>query len=134
MIGLRLELFVDDMDASIEYSDAGRLIGHINQGDEFVTGMADTIEHFPESLLTHLRHLIVSHQGERMKGSPIVPQTPEAMFMHSIDEMDAHQEAVMKIKDRAGGSGWSEYSRIFERFFYFGKDESDPGEQEELDL
>jgi 3'-5' exoribonuclease len=122
------------IEATIDYTDAGRLIGHINQGDEFVTGMADTIEHFPEALLNHLRHLIISHQGERMKGSPVAPQTPEAMFLHAVDEMDAYQEAVMKIKERAGGVGWSEYSKIFERFFFFGPEEPDSGEQEELDL
>ncbi len=119
---------------SIDYTDAGRLVGHINQGDEFVTGMADTIDHFPEELLNHIRHLIISHQGERLKGSPIPPETPEAVFLHAIDEMDAHMGAVEKIRERAGGTGWSEYSRIFDRFFYFGPEEAAPGEQEEMDL
>ncbi|MCP4567209.1 MAG: HD domain-containing protein [FCB group bacterium] len=115
--------------ASIDFTDAGRLVGHINQGDEYITGLADEIEFFPDELLTHLRHLIVSHQGEKAKGSPVVPQTPEAVFLHAVDEMDANMGAVEKIRDRTGNSGWSEYSRIKERFFFFGYKDEPPEEK-----
>jgi 3'-5' exoribonuclease len=120
-----------EVSAIIDFTDAGRLVGHIMQGDEFVVGRADTIEHFPEDLLTHVRHLIVSHQGEREKGSPIVPQTPEAVFLHHIDELDARMGAVEKIRERTGDSGWSEYSRILGRFFFFGRGEEEPDSSEE---
>jgi 3'-5' exoribonuclease len=120
-----------EVTASIDYTDAGRLVGHINQGDEFVVGRADTIENFPEELLIHVRHLIVSHQGEREKGSPILPMTPEAVFLHSLDELDANMGAVEKIRERTGDSGWSEYSRIKERFFFFGYDEEEGGASED---
>lgn len=109
----------------IDYSDAGRLVGHINQGDEFVVGRADSVENFPEDLLMNVRHLIVSHQGEREKGSPVVPQTPEAVFLHDVDELDAKMGAVEKIRERTGDSGWSEWSRIFGRFFFFGRGEEE---------
>lgn len=111
------------VDSAIEYSDAGRLIGHIAQGDEFICTIADGIEHFPEDLLMHLRHLIVSHQGELQKGSPVVPQTPEAILLHHSDELDSRMGAVEKIRERTGDEGWSSYQRIFERFFYFGTGE-----------
>jgi 3'-5' exoribonuclease len=114
-----------EITATIDFSDAGRLVGHINQGDEFVTAMADTIENFPEALLNHLRHLIISHQGAREKGSPIAPATPEAVFLHAIDEMDAHMGAVEKIRERTGDSGWSEFSKIFERYFFFGREDEE---------
>ncbi|MEZ5359689.1 MAG: HD domain-containing protein [Candidatus Zixiibacteriota bacterium] len=110
-----------DISTTIDFSDAGRLVGHINQGDEFITGIADSIEPFPEDLLTHIRHLIISHQGEKAKGSPVLPQTPEAVFLHAIDELDSKMGAVEKIRERTGGSGWSSYQPIFERFFYFGE-------------
>jgi 3'-5' exoribonuclease len=112
------------VDSAIDYSDAGRLIGHIAQGDEFICTIADDIEHFPEDLLMHLRHLIVSHQGELQKGSPVVPQTPEAVLLHHSDELDSRMGAVEKIRERTGDSGWSTYQRIFERFFFFGRGES----------
>ena len=117
-----------EVTAAIDYSDAGRLVGHISMGDEFIVGRADTVEQFPEDLLTHLRHLIVSHQGEREKGSPVLPMTPEAVFLHHIDELDARMGAVEKIRERTGDSGWSEYSTILQRFFFFGYggDEDEP--------
>ncbi|MFH1701062.1 MAG: HD domain-containing protein [Candidatus Zixiibacteriota bacterium] len=120
-IGKIWEFSVDSM---IEYTDSGRLIGHIAQGDEFVCTKADEIEYFPEDLLMHLRHLIVSHQGELQKGSPVVPQTPEAVLLHHSDELDSRMGAVEKIRERTGDSGWSSYQRIFERFFFFGRGKS----------
>jgi 3'-5' exoribonuclease len=114
-----------EVTASIDFTDAGRLVGHINQGDEFVVGRADSVENFPEDLLMNVRHLVVSHQGEREKGSPVVPMTPEAVFLHHVDELDAKMGAVEKIRERTGDSGWSEWSRIFERFFFFGHKEAE---------
>lgn len=115
--------------AAIDYTDAGRLVGHISQGNEFVSSQAKTIEHFPEDLLTHIQHLILSHQGRREYGSPVVPMTPEAVFLYHIDELDSKMNAVEKIRERAGDTGWSEYSRTFERFFFFGRG----GEEEASD-
>jgi 3'-5' exoribonuclease len=119
------KLWEYEVTAAIDYTDAGRLVGHISQGDEFVAARADSIENFPEDLLMHVRHLIVSHQGEREKGSPILPQTPEAVFLHSVDELDANMGTVEKIRERTEDSGWSEYSRIMNRFFFFGRGEAD---------
>lgn len=111
-----------EVSGSIDFTTPGRLVGHINQGDEFITSIADSIELFPEDLLTHVRHLIISHQGEKEKGSPVLPQTPEAVFLHAVDELDSRMGAVDKIRERTGGRGWSSYQKIFERFFYFGDD------------
>lgn len=122
-----------EISASIDYTDAGRLVGHISQGDEFIVGRADTVDQFPEDLLMHVRHLIVSHQGEREKGSPVVPMTPEAVFLHHVDELDARMGAVEKIRERTGDLGWSEYSRIFERFFYFGRGDGEEADSTEAE-
>lgn len=111
----------------IDYSDAGRLIGHINQGDEFVTSVARGIDQFPKELLTHLRHLIISHQGAKDQGSPVVPMTPEALFLYHLDELDSRMGAVEKIRDRTGDVGWSEWKPIFDRFFFFGNKDSTGG-------
>lgn len=124
------KLWEYEIKTSIDFTDAGRLVGHIAIGDEFVTTRARAIDHFPEDLLTHLRHLIVSHQGEREKGSPVVPMTPEAVFLHHIDELDARMGAVEKIRERTGDEGWSVWSPVLARFFFFGnaEDEDDNSE------
>ncbi len=119
-----------EIKAAIDFTDTGRLVGHIAMGDEFIVNLARTIEHFPDDLLDHLRHLILSHQGEKEKGSPVVPMTPEAVFLHYIDELDARMGAVEKIRERTGDEGWSAWSPILARFFFFGR-RSEEGEGEE---
>ena len=79
--------------------------------------------------LVHLRHLIISHQGEREKGSPILPQTPEAVFLHHVDELDSRMGALAKIRERTGEADWSSYQPIFSRFFFFGYEKN--GEEED---
>ena len=56
---------------TIDYTDEGRLVGHICLADEWICHRARQIEAFPESLLMKLRHLILSHQGEF--DTPVVP-------------------------------------------------------------
>jgi len=119
------KLWEYEIKTSIDFTDVGRLVGHIAIGDEFVTTRARAIEHFPEDLLTHLRHLIISHQGEKEKGSPVVPMTPEATFLHYVDELDARMGAIEKIRERTGDEGWSVWSPVLARFFYFGKSENE---------
>ncbi|MBR5901390.1 hypothetical protein IKZ40_03490, partial [bacterium] len=47
-------------------------------------------EGFPAELRLQLQHLILSHHGKLEFGSPVVPQTPEAMALFRADEFDAH--------------------------------------------
>lgn len=110
-----------EMSAAIDFTDAGRLVGHISQGDEYVTHVARTVDNFPDDLLMHLRHLIVSHQGKLEQGAPVLPMTPEALFLYCVDELDAKMGAVEKIRERTGDTGWSEYQKVLERYFYFGR-------------
>lgn len=117
-----------EMSAAIDFTDAGRLVGHISQGDEYITRMTRTVDLFPDELLMHLRHLIVSHQGKLEQGAPVLPMTPEALFLYCVDELDAKMGAVEKIRERTGDTGWSEYQRVLERYFYFGREEKKTGE------
>jgi 3'-5' exoribonuclease len=104
----------------IDYSDEGRLIGHICWADHIIAKKAEVIENFPPNLLMKLRHLIISHQGMLEYASPIVPQIPEAFILFYADEIDSKMGAIERIKDKTG-SGWSEYVRLLDRFIYFGE-------------
>ncbi|MBN1831036.1 MAG: HD domain-containing protein, partial [Deltaproteobacteria bacterium] len=57
-------------DSAIDYTDEGRLLGHLALGvsmiDEMLSGMKD----FPQDLSTLLKHLVLSHHGEYEFGSP----------------------------------------------------------------
>jgi 3'-5' exoribonuclease len=110
----------------IDFTDAGRLIDHICISDEWVCRRAQSIPDFPEKLLVILRHLILSHHGEREFGAPVVPQIPEAFILYYCDEIDSKMGAIDRIRARQDGHGWSEYINVLNRFLYFG-DKDEPG-------
>ena len=51
-------------DTTFDYSDKGKLIGHIMIGALEVEKTVATIPNFPEELKNHLVHLILSHRGK----------------------------------------------------------------------
>ncbi len=112
-----------DIGTAIDYSDEGRLVGHISIADAWVCQRARAIEGFPHRLLIQLRHLILSHHGTLEFASPIVPQMPEAFVIFYCDEIDSKLGAISRIRDRHGGIGWSDYVKMLERYLYFGDGE-----------
>ena len=60
-------------DSLIDYSDEGRLIGHIVMGVEMLNKKIDAIPDFPPQLSLELRHILLSHHGEFEFGSPKRP-------------------------------------------------------------
>ena len=102
----------------IDYTDIGRLKGHVVIGSEFLARVAAEIEDFPTELLTHLQHLVLSHHGRQEFGSPVVPMTPEALLLSFIDDMDAKMSLVdqLSTKMKSEGPAWSEYQRSLERY------------------
>ncbi len=104
----------------IEYSDEGRLIGHIVMGIEMVDKKVSSIENFPKQLAMKLRHIILSHHGEMEFGSPKRPKTLEALIIHYVDDLDAKVNAFQShienfIED---GSDWTPFHKLLERFLY----------------
>ena len=58
---------------SIDYTDEGRLIGHLSLGVSMVDERLAAMEGFPEEIALRLKHLILSHHGEYELGSPKKP-------------------------------------------------------------
>ncbi|MFA7684271.1 MAG: HD domain-containing protein [Syntrophales bacterium] len=107
---------------NIDYSDEGRLIGHIAIGLEMLNAKIATIPDFPSNLAMELRHLILSHHGMLEFGSPKRPKTVEAMLVHQIDDMDAKANALQEYIDSNENtdSDWTPFHRLFERYIYKG--------------
>ena len=104
-----------------DYSDEGRLIGHIVIGLEMLDARISTVEGFPTQLAMELRHLILSHHGTQEFGSPKRPKTPEALIVHFIDDLDAKVNAFQEfIQDSDDDSHWTPFHKLFERFIYKG--------------
>ena len=105
---------------NLDYSTAGRLLGHVMIGVQMIQEKADSIKNFPEVTLMQVEHLILSHHGEYEYGSPKRPKTLEAILLNFIDDLDAKIVAVSthleggKMKD----SDWSDFHRLFGRAFY----------------
>jgi 3'-5' exoribonuclease len=106
----------------IDYTDEGRLIGHIVLGLDLVNKKIDEIEDFPEDLALHLRHIMLSHHGVLEYGSPKRPKTVEALIVNYMDDLDAKVNAFREyINDSDDDSNWTPFHRLLERFIYKGK-------------
>ncbi len=107
-------------DQLIEYSDEGRLIGHIVMGVEMLGKKIAAIPDFPAQLSLELRHLILSHHGEFEYGSPKRPKTMEALVVHYMDDLDAKLNAFQSFTANSNDadSDWTTYNRFFERYLY----------------
>jgi len=112
-------------DRLVDYSDEGRLIGHIVMGVEMVNAKIAAIDDFPVQLAMELRHILLSHHGVLEFGSPKRPKTLEALVVHHMDDLDAKVNAFREfIRDADGSeSDWTPFHRLLERFIYKGKAE-----------
>jgi 3'-5' exoribonuclease len=79
-----------------KYTKEGWLIGHILMGRDMIREAAARIEGFPPETLLLLEHAILAHHGRREFGSPVLPQTMEALLVSFIDELDAKMNSVAR--------------------------------------
>jgi len=118
----------------IDFTDQGRLWGHISIGAQLVRKAVEDIEEsssFSEELKKNIIHLILSHQGEYEHGSPVLPKTLEAIILYYADEMDSKANAFQHIieRDSEPGKRWSKYIRLVDRFLYLNQGEDDVVEE-----
>jgi 3'-5' exoribonuclease len=108
---------------SFDYTDQGRLVGHIVMGVEMVDKEIARIEGFPSELAMLMKHLLLSHHGLHEWGSPTRPMTLEAQILHHLDDLDAKVKGIQEFMQKAQeGATWTDYHRMFERFFYIGEE------------
>ena len=106
---------------SFDYADEGRLLGHITIGIEMIGKKVSRIPGFPKELATLLKHLILSHHGHLVFGSPKRPKTVEAIMLYYLDDMDSKIQSFQSLiqKDKSD-SNWTGYHRLYERCLYKG--------------
>ncbi len=108
---------------SIDYTDQGRLIGHIVIGAEWVMENVKRIDGFPDDLRDKLVHLVLSHQDEF--GSPVLPSTREAFVLHYADQIDSKMDALQRISDKMPVDQKWTFVRLLERHLLLDKDNPD---------
>lgn len=122
-------------DKHIDYTDEGRLLGHLVMGVSMLEEKLSDLKDFPQNIKLKLNHMILSHHGEYDFGSPKRPKFLEAFALHLIDDLDAKIKGLGRFmeKDQQEGS-WTDYNRIFERYFLKGSINDDPKEETEQTL
>jgi 3'-5' exoribonuclease len=117
---------------SFDYSDSGRLIGHITLGVEMINEKIRLIPDFPQELAVELRHLIISHHGEYQYGSPKRPKTLEAFILYYLDDLDAKVEEIQSFiqREEENQTKCAGYHQMLERFIYKTLDSKDHKDSE----
>ncbi len=109
-------------EGAFEYTDEGRLLGHLYMGAEWVAGECAKVDGFPASKAVLLKHMILSHHGELEYGSPKRPKTLEAVLLHFAENLDSKANAFQEaLEDLRQGARWTDYQRMFERYLFSGK-------------
>lgn len=115
---------------SFDYTDEGKLLGHIVIGVQMVEDRIRQLTDFPAELSMMIKHLLLSHHGQYDFGSPKRPKFLEAVILNFVDDLDSKingvQTHIDKEPDREGS--WTSYHRLYDRYFYKGSGQSEVGE------
>lgn len=90
---------------SIDFSDAGHLIGHVVGGTMMVKEAIDLIEGFDPLTSLALQHAILAHHGQKEFGSPKRPKSVEAFMLHQADDLDAKVDLFRLAIENSDGNG-----------------------------
>jgi 3'-5' exoribonuclease len=107
-------------DRQVEYSDEGRLVGHLVMTAQWIhdkarrTGVPRDLEH-------HVVHLVLAHHGKLDYGSPKLPMTLEALLTHELDELDSRVNSWLNLMGREGGTRrWTDSNNVYEQHIWRG--------------
>jgi 3'-5' exoribonuclease len=105
---------------SFDYTDEGKLLGHITIGIEMVQEKLATIPGFPPELAMLLKHMLLSHHGQYEFGSPKRPKTLEATILNYLDDLDSKINGIRTHirKEPDNPSRWTAYHRLYDRYFF----------------
>ncbi len=103
----------------VDYTEEGKLIGHLVKGLELVDHYGAKLKNFPYQVKMHLKHILLAHHGEYEYGSPKIPHTSEAYLVHLIDLMDSKMSSFDQIKKADPNTGhWSNFIKHLDRIVY----------------
>ena len=114
-------------DRVTDYTDEGKLIGHLVMGVELIDRKIKELESqpgripgsFPQDRKLLAKHMVLAHHGKLEFGSPKEPQCLEALIVHMVDDLDSKINAIQKFIEQDQTPGrWTALNRNFERYFY----------------
>jgi len=120
-----------------QYTIEGRLMGHIVLGTEMLAAKIIELrqegQDFPNELEWMLKHMILSHHGNLEFGSPVIPLFPEALLLHTMDNLDAKMFIFFNKINESGGENefFTNYDNFFAQHFFKYRYNVSQGEQED---
>src|SRR5512146_564391 len=103
------------LEKNAEYSDEGRLVGHVVMAAQWIhdkarrTGVPRELEH-------QIVYIVLAHHGRQEYGSPRPPMTLEAAIVHYIDDLDSRVNSWLNLMGREGGSRrWTNSDNVYEQ-------------------
>lgn len=98
------------MAGSFDFTDDGRLVGHIVRAIVMIEQEATALN-FPPDDLRQLVHLVASHHGTTEWGAPVTPKSLEAVLLHQIDLLDSRVQGFLDhVHSDTGGQVWTTQS------------------------
>ena len=100
-----------------EYTDEGRLVGHLIVVCQLIREKAARIPDFPRELEWKITHLVAAHHGKLEYGSPKEPVTLEAQIVHAVDDIDTRVSSFGQLFQAAGAQGqsWTDRKNVYGR-------------------
>lgn len=109
-------------DRGFDYTDEGKLLGHISMEMEMVPKYINKIKGFPDKLKLAVQHMLLSHHSRLDFGSPKRPKILEALVLGYLDDLDSKINLVEGHVEATGeDEDWTGFIRAMERPFYSGK-------------
>mgnify|MGYP000067050737 CR=1 FL=1 len=107
-------------ETAIEYTDEGRLMGHVMLGMRRVHDVTARMRIASSDRMLRLEHAILSHHGELEWGSPKRPSTFEALLLHHADNLDAKASGFVALLGGAlrADETWTDSANMFRRPLY----------------
>jgi len=109
-------------DPGIQYTDEGKLLGHIVLGIEMVGDLIKSTGIGDQEFRNRILHMIASHHGEYEWQSPKRPKFLEARVLHLADMMDADIYKFQHAEPEEEGSRWSGFRPGVGNRIYLGSD------------
>lgn len=101
-------------DLGFEYTDTGRMIGHVSLSALIVDRIISQQADFPQEDARHLLHILLSHHGKVENGAPVACVTKESFIVHYADELNSIL-SQFSVSDGQEKGGWR-YTRMLNRY------------------
>lgn len=101
-----------------DYTEPGKLLGHVTLGILLVNEMAANIPDLAPDRKQMLLHVIQTAHGKKEFGAPVVPATFEALLLSLADDAESKIETRLEAVERMPpGAPWTPYVKKFETRF-----------------